>query len=133
MIDTIWTAMGFARWPLTFSLVVVLCLALFSGYRLFRPQATPDLRTKAFVDAILFWGGFAVIWGVLGTLIGITIAAQAIEAAGAVSTTLVWGGIKVALLTSLFGMLILVIAALIWFGLQLRWRLLEADAVEQPA
>jgi len=133
MIDTIWTAMGFARWPLAFSLVVVLSLALFSAYRLFRPEAAPDLRTKAFVDAILFWGAFAVIWGVLGTLIGITIAAQAIEAAGAVSTTLVWGGIKVALLTSLFGMLILVIAALIWFGLQLRWRLLEAELMDQPA
>ena len=34
----------------------------------------------------------------LGTLVGIVIAAQSIEAAGAISTTLVWGGIKVAML-----------------------------------
>jgi len=127
MIATIWESMGFTRWPLAFSVVVIAALTMFSGFRLFRSDASADLRSKAFVDAILFWGGFAVIWGVLGTLIGITIAAQAIEAAGAVSTTLVWGGIKVAMLTSLFGMLILVIASLIWFGLQLRWRLLQAS------
>ena len=58
-------------------------------------------------------------------MVGIIIAAQSIEAAGEVSTTLVWGGIKVALLTSAFGMLIMAFAALLWFGLQLRWRLLS--------
>jgi hypothetical protein len=122
----LWHAMGFTRWPLTISLVAVLVLTLYASARLFRSGARADLRTRAFVDAILFWGGFALAWGVLGTLIGITIAAQAIEAAGNISTSLVWGGIKVALLTSEFGMLILVVAALVWFGLQFRWRMLEA-------
>jgi len=118
--------MGFSRWPLAFSVVVIAGLTLYSSYRLLRPGASADLRTKAFVDAVLFWGGFAAVWGVLGTLIGVTIAAQAIEAAGDVSTSLVWGGIKVAMLTSLFGMLIMVVSSLIWFALQLRWRLLQA-------
>lgn len=118
-------SMGFMRYPLTFSLLVVVGLAFLSAARVFRPGALPDRYTKAWIDAILFWGGFAVICGVLGTLVGIIIAAQSIEAAGAVSTTLVWGGIKVALLTSAFGMLIMAFAALIWFGLQLRWRLLS--------
>ncbi len=128
MLGIIWRDMGFMRWPLAFSLVAVLLLALWAAVRLFRPGAAPDLRTKAWVDAILFWGGFAVISGVLGTLVGIVIAAQSIEAAGQVSTMLVWGGIKVAMLTSVFGMLILGFAALVWFVLQLRWRLLVADA-----
>jgi flagellar motor component MotA len=103
----------------------VTALALWSAIKLFRPGASPDRQTKAWLDAILFWGGFAVICGVLGTLIGIIVAAQAIEAVGDVSTPLVWGGIKVALLTSVFGILILAFAALLWFVLQLRWRLLE--------
>lgn len=128
MLGIIWRDMGFMRWPLAFSLVAVLLLASWATLRLFRPGAAPDLRTKAWVDAILFWGGFAVISGVLGTLVGIVIAAQSIEAAGQVSTMLVWGGIKVAMLTSVFGMLILGFAALVWFVLQLRWRLLVADA-----
>jgi hypothetical protein len=119
--------MGFMRWPLAFSLIAVVLLALWSGFRLLRPGGRPDRKTKAWIDAILFWGGFAVICGVLGTLVGIIIAAQSIEAAGQVSTTLVWGGIKVALLTSMFGVLILGFAALLWFALQLMWRLLEAE------
>ena len=120
-------SMGFMRYPLLFSLFAVAALALLSAARVFRPGALPDRYTKAWIDAILFWGGFAVICGVLGTLVGIIIAAQSIEAAGQVSTTLVWGGIKVALLTSAFGMLIMAFAALLWFGLQLKWRLLGPE------
>ena len=129
----IWEAIGFIRWPLTFSLVVVVLMAGWSGIRLFRSDAAPDLRTKAWIDAVLFWGGFALITGVLGTLVGIIIASQAIEAAGDISTPLVWGGIKVALLSSAFGALILGFAALLWFALQLRWRLLRAGLTDAPA
>lgn len=128
--EVIWESMGFMRWPLFFSLLAVLLLAGWSALKLFRSDATPDLRTKAWVDGILFWGGFALICGVLGTLVGIIIAAQSIEAAGEVSTTLVWGGIKVAMLTSAFGALILAFSALVWFALQLRWRLLLAEESE---
>ena len=85
----IWEAMGFMRWPLAFSLLAVVALSLWSAVKLFRPSADADLRTKAWVDAILFWGGFAVIAGALGTLVGVILAAQSIEAAGEVSTTLV--------------------------------------------
>ncbi|NNF26537.1 MAG: hypothetical protein HKO53_19130 [Gemmatimonadetes bacterium] len=123
----IWTAMGFIRWPLGFSLGAVLALSCWSGIRLLESGVGPGLRTKAWIDAILFWGGFAVIAGVLGTLLGIIMAAQSIEAAGAVHTTLVWGGVKIAMLSSAFGMLILAVAALLWFALQLRWRFLVAD------
>ena len=133
MYEGIWLAMGFMRYPLTLSLVIVTVLALWSANRLFRPGASPDRLTKAWLDAILFWGGFAVICGVLGTLIGVVLAAQSIEAAGDVSTTLVWGGIKVAMLTSVFGMLILGFAALLWFVLQLRWRLLEPSPQESAS
>lgn len=119
--------MGFMRWPLTFSLLAVVVLSIWSAYRVFRPGARPDRFTKAWIDAILFWGGFAVICGVLGTLVGIIIAAQYIEAASTISTPLIWGGIKVAMLTSAFGVLILAFAALVWFGLQLRWRVLDPE------
>ena len=126
----VWNDLGFIRGPLFFSFTVVIGLALFSAVRLFRPNAMPDLRSKAWLDAILFWGGFASISGLLGTLIGFTIATQSVEAAGEVNVTLMWGGIKVSMLASLFGVLILAFASLLWFVLQLRWRLLLADEAE---
>lgn len=129
----LWNDLGFIRWPLALSVVTVAALTIWSSYRLFRPGARPDLRTKAWLDAILFWGGFALISGVLGTLIGIIIASQSIEAAGEVHPTLVWGGIKIALLSSALGALILALSSLLWFALQLRWRLLVAEEAEAAA
>jgi hypothetical protein len=129
----IWEAIGFIRWPLTFSFLWVAILALWSAFRLFRAGAEPDLHSKAWVDAILFWGGFAFITGILGTLVGMIIASQAIEAAGDISTRLVWGGIKVSLLSSALGAMILGLAGLLWFVLQLRWKLLQAALVDAQA
>ncbi len=123
----IWQQMGFMRWPLAFSLVLVIVLTAWSAAKLFRRGATGDLRTKAWVDSILFWGVFALITGVLGTLLGVIIAARSIAAAGHVAPMLVWGGIQVALTTATFGALILAFAAVLWFVLQLRWRLLVAE------
>ena len=53
----IWNDMGFIRWPLFFSFMAVIGLASWSALKLFRHSATPDLHTKALLDAILFWGG----------------------------------------------------------------------------
>lgn len=117
------TALGVIRWPLTFSMAAVAVLALWS-LRLVWSGAMPDRHARTWIDAILFWGAFAAVTGVLGTLVGVIIAAQAIETMGGLSDTLVWGGIKVALLSSALGTLILAVASLLWFGLQFRWRVL---------
>ena len=127
----LWVSMGFMGYPLAFTCFVIFALTSYSSVRLFRPSAWADLKSKVFIDAILFGGGFAAIIGVLGTLIGVVVAAQSIEVAGGVSTTLAWGGIKLALLTSAFGVLILAGSSLVWFALQLRWRLLEASAAPE--
>jgi len=121
-----WNAVGFIRWPLAFSFLAVTFLTGLSTFRLFRPGAWGDLRSKVWLDAVLFWGGFATITGALGTVVGVVLAAQSIEAAGEVSPTLVAGGMKVALLSAVTGLTILFFSSLIWFGLQFRWRMLVA-------
>ncbi len=125
-----WNDVGLIRWPLAFSFMAVIGLGLMSAATLFGRNATAGLVAKTWVDAILFWGGFAAISGMLGSIIGVIIAFQSIEAAGEVEATLVAGGIKVALLSSSMGVLILGFAALLWFALQFRWRVLQADEVE---
>lgn len=131
--SSLWIQLGLIRWPLLFSLLAVVLVTSLSAHRLFKPGAWGDLRTKVWLDAILFWGAFALIAGVLGTVVGVVLAAQSIEAAGAVSTTLVWGGIKLALLSSVLGLLILAVSSLIWFGLQFRWRMLVAAEASDTA
>lgn len=126
--DDLWISLGVIRWPLTLSALAVLSLSAWSASRLFATGARATLQTKVIVDAILFWGAFGVVSGVLGTLLGMIVAADSIERAGAVSQTLVWGGMRVAILSAAFGTLILAVASLLWFGMQLRWRMLVAAA-----
>lgn len=123
--STAWQELGFVRLPLSFSVLVLVLLVGWTSVKVFGRNASPDARTKVWIDAILFWGGFAAITGILGTLVGITLAAQSIEQAGEISTTLLWGGVKVALVSADVGLLIALLAALLWFLLRLRWRFLR--------
>lgn len=130
--NDIWYHLGVIRWPLLVSFLAVALLAATTAYRLLRTDAPADLRTKAWLDAILFWGGFALIAGVLGTLVGVIVAARSIEAAGGVvELSLLWGGLRVALLSSAIGAVILLLAASVWWPLQLRWRFLVARIAEE--
>ena len=126
----IWETIGFIRWPMAFAMLWIVGLSLYSAGQLFRPSAEASLRTKAWLDGILFWGAFTAISGVLGSLVGIIIAFQSVEAAGAVSATLVAGGAKVALLSSALGFMALGVSSMGWYFLQLRWRFLEAKEAE---
>ncbi len=51
-------------------------------------------------------------------MVGIGLAARAIEAAEAVSPGIVWGGVRIALTPTVFGLLLLTIAAVAWLLLQ---------------
>jgi hypothetical protein len=117
---------GIMIYPVLASALLMLGIAGWTAVRLWGPTVDLGPRTRAGIDSVLFWGGFAVVVGVLGTLIGVMVAAHAIEAVGEVHATLVWGGIRVALITTVVGVTILAAASLLWFGLKLRYRSLVA-------
>ena len=54
----LWADMGFIRWPLFFSMIAIVAIASWSAWSVYRSGATADLRTKTWIDAILFWGGW---------------------------------------------------------------------------
>jgi hypothetical protein len=51
--------------------------------------------------------------GILGTTIGLSLMAKAVENFGAVSTALLWGGVRVALTTTIAGGIIFMASLLI--------------------
>lgn len=112
---------GFFMWPILVITFVVVVLAVWAFIRIRRIEG-PDAVLETGIDAVLFWGVWVVIVGLLGTFGGIYQAAGFMEQAGAVNSAVVWGGIKVALTTTLFGLLVFAVAALIWFGLRLGYR-----------
>ncbi len=58
-------------------------------------------------------GLLALMTGILGNLLGLFSAAESIEAAGDVSTGLIWGGIRIALISTLYGMVIYIASLVI--------------------
>lgn len=111
---------GIIMWPLLAIGLAVLGLALRAGHELYvKSEATP--RAERWTGGVLFWGLMALVLGLLGTFVGVSLTARAIMRAGDVPASVAWGGVGVALTTTIFGLLILGVAALAWF--LLRWRL----------
>jgi len=125
-----WNAMGFIRWPVLFCFLIVLLIGLLSALKLYRSGAAPDLRTKALLDGILPWGALAFLCGIFGGVMGIILALQGIEAVGAYRATAIAPGVKMTLLSLAAGTFVCGFAVLLWYILQLRWRLLEAAQAE---
>lgn len=118
---------GFFMWPILVSGVVSVVLAVDAGRRLTSDSRDgPALRTE--IDAVLFWGGFAALLGLFGTVGGIGQMARALERAGEVSASLVWGGLRVALITTAFGLMVLAVAMLAWFALRTARRRVQGAA-----
>ena len=64
--------------------------------------------------AILALGGLNGALGLLGTVMGVFLAAGVIESAASISPPVVWAGIRVALSTSIFGLALLALALVAW-------------------
>lgn len=63
-------------------------------------------------------GIFGLIFGIFGQFMGLYQAFIAIEQMGSVSPALLAGGLKVSTITTLYGMIIFVVAWLLYFGLK---------------
>lgn len=84
------------------------------------------------LQAILFWGSMALVLGLLGTVVGVVTMAQSIASAGTAPQGLVWGGFGVALSTFIFGLLIFIVSAILWFALD-QWRKRAGGRMESLA
>ena len=72
------------------------------------------------LDSLLFWGGFAVVVGVLGTVVGYHKAMAAVVARGLANPVYVWMGSAEGLVSSIAGLLVLAGAGACWY--LLRWQ-----------
>ena len=66
-----------------------------------------NVKTISLISSI---GLFALVWGVLGQVIGLIGGFDAIEAAGNVSPGMMAAGLKVSFLTTLFGLIVFLVA-----------------------
>ncbi|HEY5692583.1 MAG TPA: MotA/TolQ/ExbB proton channel family protein [Cyclobacteriaceae bacterium] len=101
---------------LTLILIAMLAVAVINGLPVIKntEKSERDRIKIAYVKSV---GLFGLIVGVLAQLIGLYQAFMGIEAMGSVSSAMLAGGLKVSMITTLYGLLIYVLSYLIWFGL----------------
>jgi MotA/TolQ/ExbB proton channel family len=114
---------GYPMWVLVAAAVAMLVSMARSLLLLQRPN---EAEASSRIDAILFWGGTALIIGVLGTLIGVSQMARVIERMGGVSAPLMWGGLRVALSSTIAGFVAFATGFLVWAALRARLRRMQA-------
>jgi biopolymer transport protein ExbB/TolQ len=100
---------------LTIVMVVMAVWILYhfiSGYKSVQLSRETILRRLGYGKSI---GLFAMIIGILGQLIGLYDAFAAIEKMGDISPSMVYGGIKVSMITTLYGIFIYLVSLILWF------------------
>lgn len=113
---------GLIMWPLLAVALGVIALSVRAALALRTPGTSGEAPR---LTSILFWGSVALLLGALGTVVGLMVAARHIAAAGGASAALIWSGVGVTLTTLVFGILIFLLAGLLWLGLDAwRWRTL---------
>ncbi len=105
-------------WLLLVMLIIVLVLSIVRGMQVFSTKEKNKKQLENGINSILFWGGYSVVVGFFAHFLGIMYAMQAIQAASDISPAIVAGGYSISLITILFGLIVFMIAALIWFVLR---------------
>lgn len=106
--------------PLFMGILTILFIAMLAWYVVtylaYRSGGIPDEKQALIkISNGRSLGLFAMITGILGQLIGLYQAFSAIEGAGDVSPALVMGGLKVSMITTIYGIIIYLISLFIWF------------------
>lgn len=99
---------------LTILLFVVVIVSIYFLYVIVKKEYKDlDLTLKR-LKLIKATGTFALVTGILGQLIGLYSAFSQIQKAGAVSPEILMGGLRVSMITTLYGMIIFLISYLLW-------------------
>lgn len=103
--------------PLVMSvLTIILTIALSFGVWNAVQLANSKNVTKFQIELVKSIGLFAMVVGILGQMLGLIGAFEAIEEVGSVSQKLLVGGLKISSITTIYGILIYLLTYLLWFA-----------------
>ena len=111
---------GVMMWLLVLIALVLFGIVLRALWHLFVRGGNDSAVIQNCLDGLLFWGGFAVIIGVLGSAIGYHKVMTVVIAHGVVNPRALWLGSAEGMVSSIAGLLVLGGAGACWF--LLRWQ-----------
>ncbi len=102
---------------LTILLFIVIVLSVYFFFLISKKEyKSLDLTIKK-LKFIKTTGIFALVTGILGQLIGLYSAFTYIEAAREISPAILTGGLRISMITTIYGMIIFLISYLFWAAL----------------
>jgi len=104
---------------LTALLAVLLAVIVYFTTSIASGNAAGKLNFRHQLTYLKSIGLFIMITGILGQLIGLMSAFKAIERVGDISPPILVGGLKISMITTLYGILIYLFSILVWFLLDL--------------
>jgi biopolymer transport protein ExbB/TolQ len=100
--------------------IVVLVLSIKKLVDLYGPGEKDSAVVKQGISLILEIGRFGLIVGVFGQIVGLFQGFSVIEEVGGVSMEMLAGGLKISSISTLYGLLILIVAYVFYFILRQR-------------
>lgn len=107
-------------WPLLILALTIIGLSIKKALDLFVNKNLDLSQKEMGLNAILFWGVIAGSLGITAQMLGIYMALTEIIKAADVSPAIIITGYQMSFITTLFGLYIFIIAAILWF--LLRWK-----------
>jgi biopolymer transport protein ExbB/TolQ len=102
---------------LTLSLLAIISLAVMNVLKIKSDQDRNVQTMQHRLTYIKSVGLFSLVFGVLGQLIGLFTAFGTISKIGSVSSEILMAGIRVSMITTIYGVIIFLISYLIWFAM----------------
>ncbi|MDZ7755019.1 MotA/TolQ/ExbB proton channel family protein [Rhodohalobacter sp.] len=105
--------------PLFMGILTIILIALVATAVYIAVQRKTERSGSLPVNWLKEIGILGLVIGILGQFLGLYQAFSAIEQMGSVSQTMLAGGLKVSSITSIYGLVIFILAVLLQFGLNL--------------
>ena len=118
------TKLFFMGGPIFMGILTLLLIVLLTVSVLFILKLTSgkSVKQKRFTHQLSYLksiGLFSMIVGILGQLIGLVLALNASETVNDISPAIMLGGLKISMISTLYGIIIYLVSLIIWFMLDL--------------
>ncbi len=107
---------------LSLCLLIMLVISVYYGVLVFQTPSSSRETLRHRLTYIKSVGLLSLVIGILGQLIGLYSAFRRIQEVGSVSQSILAGGIKVSMITTLYGVIIFILSYLIWLVLDSRMK-----------
>ena len=102
---------------LTLLLLTILAMAAYRIIQISRGQVEHETGFRHQLTYIKSIGLFSLVFGILAQLMGLYQAFSAIEQVGDISPAILAGGLKVSMISTIYGLVIFLLSYILWLGL----------------